>query len=208
MHQYHKTDLGIESLKQRSLNLNARQRRLLLLIGTDDFDLLAEQFKRRIAPPELLEQLLEMGLIAQQTSPSIEAPLTSSTLKTEIEASLSLQNTQLKDHSVEEILVPGISQSSIMDEKVGQNSYQNEIQTTLEVMNFEQVKQFMTQLLQQHCGLMAKQLINRILSADDLRSLKKCQMQWITTLQESRMNPQELNRYLNQINFSLQQLPS
>lgn len=49
MTQFHKTDLGIESLKQRSMNLNARQRRLLLLIGTDDFDLLSEQFKRRIA---------------------------------------------------------------------------------------------------------------------------------------------------------------
>ncbi|MGE4314545.1 hypothetical protein [Acinetobacter sp.] len=204
MNQYHKTDLGIESLKQRSLNLNARQRRLLLLIGTDDFDLLAEQFKRRIAPPELLEQLLEMGLIAQQASPSIETPPPSSTLNTEIEASLSLQNTQLKDYSAEEILVPGISPSSITDEKAEPASYENEIQTTLEAMDFEQVKQFMAQLLQRHCGLMAKQLINRILSADDLRSLKLCQMQWITTLQESRMTPQELNKYLNQINFSLQ----
>lgn len=204
MNQYHKTDLGIESLKQRSLNLNARQRRLLLLIGTDDFDLLAEQFKRRIAPPELLEQLLEMGLIAQQASPSIETPPPSSPLNTEIEASLTLQNTQLKDHSAEEILVPGVSPSSITDEKAEPASYENEIQTTLEAMDFEQVKQFMAQLLQRHCGLMAKQLINRILSADDLRSLKLCQMQWITTLQESRMTPQELNKYLNQINFSLQ----
>ena len=48
MSQYYKTDLGIESLKQRSMNLNARQRRLLLLIDTEDFDLLNEQFKQRI----------------------------------------------------------------------------------------------------------------------------------------------------------------
>ena len=64
MSQYYKTDLGIESLKQRSMNLNARQRRLLLLIDTEDFDLLNEQFKQRIASPELLEQLINLGLIA------------------------------------------------------------------------------------------------------------------------------------------------
>lgn len=54
MSQYHKTQLGLESLKQRSMDLNARQRRLLLLIGTEDFNLLNEQFKRRIASAELL----------------------------------------------------------------------------------------------------------------------------------------------------------
>ena len=63
MSQYHKTQLGLESLKQRSMDLNARQRRLLLLIGTEDFNLLNEQFKRRIASAELLQQLLDMGII-------------------------------------------------------------------------------------------------------------------------------------------------
>jgi hypothetical protein len=208
MTQFHKTDLGIESLKQRSMNLNARQRRLLLLIGTDDFDLLSEQFRHRIAPPELLEQLLEMGLISRAANPSIETPLTSDNLDTEIKTSPALHSTQLKDHSAEEIFVPSISPSSIAEEKAEQASCQNEVQTTLEILDFEQVKQFMAELLQRHCGLMAKQLISRILSADDLRSLKQCQMQWITTLQESRITPQELNRYLNQINFSLQKLPS
>ena len=64
MFQYHKTDLGIESLKQRSMNLNARQLRLLLIIGTEDFNLLNEPFKKRIAPAALLEQLLDLSLIA------------------------------------------------------------------------------------------------------------------------------------------------
>lgn len=204
MNQYHKTDLGIESLKQRSLNLNARQRRLLLLIGTDDFDLLAEQFKRRIAPPELLEQLLAMGLITQQAGQPIQAQLSSSHLDTETRSSPVLQNTPLRDHSAEESPVPNTPPSSSTDEKAEQIAYQNQQQTTLEVMDFEQIKQFMAQQLQRHCGLMAKQLINRILAANDLRSLKQCQMQWITSLQESRIPPQELNHYLNQINSSLQ----
>ncbi|OTG71578.1 hypothetical protein B9T26_11710 [Acinetobacter sp. ANC 4169] len=208
MTQYYKTDLGIESLKQRSLNLNARQRRLLLLIGTDDFDLLAEQFKRRIAPPELLEQLLEMGLISRPAPQQIQATLAPKNLNTEIETGLPHQGTQLKDHSAEEIFVPSISQSSITDFSAQQPSHENEMQLSAEILDFEQVKLLMVQLLQQHCGLMAKQLITRILQTTDLRSLKLCQMQWITTLQESRIAPQELNRCLNQINFSLQKLMS
>ncbi|OTG61643.1 hypothetical protein B9T29_10805 [Acinetobacter sp. ANC 3903] len=205
MTQFHKTDLGIESLKQRSMNLNARQRRLLLLIGTDDFDLLSEQFKRRIAPPELLEQLLEMGLISHPAQQQIQETLAPNNLNTEIETGLPLQSTQLKDHFAEPI---SISQSSITDSSAQQPSHENEMQLSAEILDFEQVKQLMVQLLQQHCGLMAKQLITRILQTTDLRSLKQCQIQWITILQESRIAPQELNRCLSQINFSLQKLMS
>ena len=53
---------------------------------------------------------------------------------------------------------------------------------------------------------MAKQQIHQILQAPDTRSLKLCQMQWITSLQESRIAPQELNHILKQINFALDQL--
>ncbi len=53
---------------------------------------------------------------------------------------------------------------------------------------------------------MAKQLIQRILQAQDIRSLKLCQMQWITSLQETRLPPKALNQILQQINHSLQKL--
>ena len=53
---------------------------------------------------------------------------------------------------------------------------------------------------------MAKQLILQIQSATDLPSLKRCQMQWITTLQESRVEPIVLNQHLQQINHSLLRL--
>jgi hypothetical protein len=64
----------------------------------------------------------------------------------------------------------------------------------------------MMSLLQRYCGLMAKQLILQIQSATDLHSLKRCQMQWITTLQESRIEPAVLNQHLQQINHSLLRL--
>ncbi len=48
----------------------------------------------------------------------------------------------------------------------------------------------MMSLLQCYCGLMAKQLILQIQSATDLHSIRTLpEMQWIATLQESRIEP-------------------
>ena len=88
MSQYHKTQLGLESLKQRSMDLNARQRRLLLLIGTEDFNLLNEQFKRRIASAESLQQLVDMGLIAYSSVEQIQTTISSPVVSNKIETSL------------------------------------------------------------------------------------------------------------------------
>lgn len=208
MSQYHKTDLGIESLKQRSMDLNARQRRLLLLIGTEDFNLLNEQFKHRIAPAELLEQLVEMGLIACSSVEQIQTMVSSPVVNSEIETSLPTQTTHTEKFAepitTTAAITPSIS--SIADPISQVTESQNEIEMIIEALDFEEVKQLMTHLLQQNCGLMAKQLTTRILQTQDLRSLKLCQMQWITTLQESRIPADELNQCLKQINFSLQKL--
>ncbi len=72
MDQYFKTDLGIQALKQRSFQLNARQRQLLLLIGTDDFKILNSALKQRLATPELIQQLEELGLIFQDNAQSVD----------------------------------------------------------------------------------------------------------------------------------------
>ncbi|NNH34491.1 hypothetical protein HLH12_02710 [Acinetobacter sp. NIPH 2377] len=207
MSQYHKTQLGLESLKQRSMDLNARQRRLLLLIGTEDFNLLNEQFKHRIAPVELLEQLVEMGLIACSSVEQIQTTVSSPVVNSEIETSLPTQTTHAEKFAEPistTVLSPSISNIAEPISQVAES--QNEIEMIIEALDFEEVKQLMTHLLQQNCGLMAKQLINRILQTQDLRSLKLCQMQWITELQESRIPADELNQGLKQINFSLQKL--
>ena len=70
MDHYVKTHLGVQALKQRSFQLNARQRQLLLLIGTDDFRILNSAMKQRLATPEIIQQLEQLGLIfsGQQSS--------------------------------------------------------------------------------------------------------------------------------------------
>ena len=209
MSQYHKTQLGLESLKQRSMDLNARQRRLLLLIGTEDFNLLNEQFKRRIASAELLQQLLDMGLITYSAIEQTQTTVSSAEMKSEIETSLPTQTTTTLAEKFAELikttaLRPSIS--SLADPVSQVTEPQNEIEMIMEVLAFQKVKQLIIHLLQKNCGLMAKQLMNRILQTQDLPSLKLCQMQWMTTLQESRIPAHDLNQCLKQINFSLQKL--
>lgn len=214
MMHFYKTQRGIEVLQDRSISLTARQRRLLVLIGSQDFNLLNDGLKQQLAPAELLEQLYAMDLIVpaetgevaisqkqadaradtkvdlayseihRSLNSSIAAPSTTKDLKPEMEPLKILQN------------IPSAETDSSHEQKLPE----------LKLMSFEDLKYMMMESLQKYCGLMAKQQIHHILQAPDVRSLKLCQMQWITSLQESRIAPQELNHILKQINFALDQL--
>lgn len=65
---FYRTNLGRVALQQRNIVLNAKQRRLLLLIDHEDFQNLNGEFKKRIASPELIQQLLDLELIAPAAS--------------------------------------------------------------------------------------------------------------------------------------------
>ncbi|MBB4808981.1 hypothetical protein HNP31_000674 [Acinetobacter johnsonii] len=190
MNHYQKTALGLDALQQRHIPLNARQRRLLVLIGTEDFEQLADQFKQRIATPEILEQLIELGLIhSTQTS---HAP---SPIKPSSEAQSSTSVLENSQNNVNPIDLDNTEPTPAPSPAPPLKAY-----------SFEETRDLMMSLLQRYCGLMAKQLILQIQSATDLHSLKRCQMQWITTLQESRIEPAVLNQHLQQINHSLLRL--
>lgn len=190
MNHYQKTALGLDALQQRHIPLNARQRRLLVLIGTEDFEQLADQFKQRIATPEILEQLIELGLIhSTQTS---HAP---SPIKPSSEAQSSTSVLENSQNNVNPIDLDNTEPTPAPSPAPPLKAY-----------SFEETRDLMMSLLQRYCGLMAKQLILQIQSATDLHSLKRCQMQWITTLQESRIEPIVLNQHLQQINHSLLRL--
>ena len=216
MIHYSKTQLGHDALKQRSLPLNARQRRLLVLIGTEDFESMSEIFKQRLAPPELIEQLSEMGLImassvkalAEFEVQTVQQVTQSQSVPTH-PVSNSLSPPTVEQHTPVEIPEPQPQAVLLTHEQIVQSTAPEPVQPELEdlvALDFEDVKYLMAQLLQKYCGLMAKQLVLRIQGSNDIRALKLCQMQWITQLQETRIPPKELNRILHQINFSLQRL--
>ena len=193
MNHYQKTALGLDALQQRHIPLNARQRRLLVLIGTEDFEQLADQFKQRIATPEILEQLIELGLIHSTQTSHAPSPIQSEPQPptSVLEISQNNVNPIDLDSTAQPPTPPAPTQSPA---------------PPLKAYSFEETRNLMMSLLQRYCGLMAKQLILQIQSATDLHSLKRCQMQWITTLQESRIEPIVLNQHLQQINHSLLRL--
>ena len=206
MNEYYKTQLGIDTLQSRSKDLTARQRRLLVLIGTEDFTLLADQFKQRIAPPELLEQLSNLGLIS---TPHLDQMSHLSEIQVKLEAVTQPPN-QLQNPletavtlSSTSAVMPKInpSESSIQLVQKQEPNSQN-----FDDLTIHQIQALMIELLEQYCGLMAKPLILEIKKSSNLASLKMCQIQWITHLQESRIAPALLNQNLQQINYSIHHL--
>ncbi|RSN75828.1 hypothetical protein [Acinetobacter haemolyticus] len=185
MSHYFKTELGQTALKQRNIALNARQRRLLLLIDHDDFHELNQSHKDKLAPTELIQQLIEMGLLAEQA--------TSPNLTNEIKINLNEED----DKS------PELDNPTQFAELANPT---NEDSDRLEKLAFVEIQQLMIQTLSSYCGLMARPLIQQIQQVKTIPELKVCQMQWITSLQESRIPPVQLNQTLKLINYSVEHL--
>ena len=204
MSHYYKTAQGHTALENRQFNLNVRQRRLLLLIGTEDFNKLSDQFRQKIASPELLEQLEAMGLIQSQTfSSSITTSKPEANIPSSSSSTVSRQNevANIQDainHPTRPSQEYRVSDDLIQHQQV-------EI-TPMAIMAFDEIKTLMAETLSRYCGLLARQLLEQIKNASNVKQLKICQMQWITHLQETRIPPQQLNQQLQQVNFALQHL--
>ena len=214
MMHFYKTQRGIEVLQDRSIPLTARQRRLLVLIGSQDFNLLNDGLKQQLAPAELLDQLYAMDLIVPAETGEVAISQKQADARTDTKVDLAHSEIHRSlDSSIAAASATKELHPEMESIKVAQNipsvekdvSHEQKL-PELKLMSFEDLKYMMMESLQKYCGLMAKQQIHHILQAPDVRSLKLCQMQWITSLQESRIAPQELNHILKQINFALDQL--
>lgn len=201
MSGFYRTNLGRVALQQRNITLNAKQRRLLLLIDHEDFQSLNSEFKKRIAPPELIQQLIDLKLIA--TSNESYSELTEQTSMQESSITSNEVNQKNIDENksndlVGEIQVP--QSTSVTSSNIDNDQPSIPVQQ----LSFEEIQLLMKQSLGQFCGLMAKPLIQKIEQIKTLQELKMCQMQWITHLQESRIPPHELAKTLQSINYSIQ----
>jgi len=197
---FYRTNLGRVALQQRNITLNAKQRRLLLLIDHEDFQSLDTEFKKRIAPPELIQQLIDLKLIAPSSENYSELPEQISPQESSITTKEIHQKNVDENKSndlVGEIQVPQSTSAP-------SNIENNQPSIPVQQLSFEEIQQLMKQSLSQYCGLMAKPLIQKIEQIKTLQELKMCQMQWITSLQESRIPPHELAHTLHSINYSIQ----
>ncbi|WP_426454714.1 hypothetical protein ACPF64_16975 [Acinetobacter sp. KB005] len=203
---FYRTNLGRLALQQRNIVLNAKQRRLLLLIDHEDFQNLNGEFKKRIASPELIQQLIDLELIAPiastETSTNEEIILKTSAInKVEENQKESVDSSILHSpHLVGEIQ---LSEQKTLDQP-STTYFQPLIPS--QTLSFEEIQQLMIKTLSSYCGLMTKPLVQKIEKATTIQELKLCQVQWITSLQESRIPPQELARALRTINYSIQLL--
>ncbi|WP_151715301.1 hypothetical protein [Acinetobacter sp. TUM15071] len=195
MSHFFKTELGQTALQERSIALTARQRRLLLLIDHEDFKELDQDYKERIAPTELVQQLIDMGLLAEQATPIIQ--------KENLASELKANDLKMTSEPVTALEVIAVVQQPI--EAEAKLEIEPEI-IELEKLPFVEIQQVMIQTLTTYCGLMARPLVQKIQSINSLQQLKACQMQWITSLQESRIPPAQLNQTLKLINYSVQHL--
>ncbi|MGE8542373.1 hypothetical protein [Acinetobacter sp. ANC 3813] len=201
MSTFTKTELGFRTLKLRDLALNARQRRLLVLIDTEDFYALSTNMQQRIASPDLLQQLQDLGLItAHNTVQNFE--------ENHLPIDQDISDSASESENIHPIDLSHQSNAPITETVI--ENQNNEIEAAhsihSEILSFEDLKQFMMHHLQQYCGLMAKQLLIKIQHAEQISQLKQCQIQWITLLQESRILPQTLNHALQQVNLNMHQL--
>jgi len=201
---FYRTNLGRVALQQRNIVLNAKQRRLLLLIDHEDFQNLNGEFKKRIASPELIQQLIDLELIA---------PAASTKTLTDEEIILKTSSINKVEENQKESVGSSIAHSpnivgeiQLSEQKTLDQSSTTYFQPIIpsKALSFEEIQLLMMKTLSSYCGLMTKPLVQKIEKATTIQELKLCQIQWITSLQESRIPPQELASALHTINYSIQ----
>ncbi|CAI3129172.1 hypothetical protein MWMV2_MWMV2_01510 [Acinetobacter oleivorans] len=203
---FYRTNLGRVALQQRNIVLNAKQRRLLLLIDHEDFQNLNGEFKKRIASPELIQQLIDLELIA---------PAASTETLTDEEIILKTSPINKVEENQKESVGSSIAHSpnhvgeiQLSEQKTLDQSSTTYFQPVIssKALSFEEIQLLMMKTLSSYCGLMTKPLVQKIEKTTTIQELKLFQIQWITNLQESRIPPQELATALRTINYSIQLL--
>ncbi|ADI89992.1 hypothetical protein VXP84_01770 [Acinetobacter oleivorans] len=203
---FYRTNLGRVALQQRNIVLNAKQRRLLLLIDHEDFQNLNGEFKKRIASPELIQQLVDLELIA---------PAASTETLTDEEIILKTSQINKVEENQKESIGSSIAHSpnlvgeiQLSEQKTLDQSSTTYFQPVIssKALSFEEIQLLMMKTLSSYCGLMTKPLVQRIEKTTTIQELKLYQIHWITNLQESRIPPQELASALRTINYSIQLL--
>jgi len=203
---FYRTNLGRVALQQRNIVLNAKQRRLLLLIDHEDFQNLNVEFKKRIASPELIQQLVDLELIASTASTETltdEEIILKTSLINKVEENQKESIGSSIAHSSNLVGEIQLSEQKTLDQS-STTSFQPVISS--KSLSFEEIQLLMIKTLSSYCGLMTKPLVQKIEKTTTIQELKLCQMQWITSLQESRIPPQELASALHTINYSIQLL--
>lgn len=176
--QYIRTSEGFAALQNRDRALSSKQRQLLLMIGTSDFEKLSSAVKEKLCTSEVLGGLLSLGFIQRKET----------TIKSNVEQTSILPHPTPQQETTATSKPPEVVQP-ISSPPIAPDLEQYDIEFT-----FENMKILMVDALQKHCGLMGKAHIRYINGCTTILELKRSHMTVVTLLQESRMPQPEIRR--------------
>lgn len=200
--QYCRTDRGNQTLQNRSVKLNSRQRALLLIIESKQTISLHQQQLKQLATPDNLAVLLEHRLIRP-----IEASPQS--IQDIVELPVPVPFSEITAKAINK---PVADTVAVMEFCQQYQTVSSDLHSAAmahgmpHYLEFEAVKQLMIVGLQTYCGLLASTLIREIEQANSIAKLRLCQMRWVTTLTESRATHKQIAAWVAQINDSLDNL--
>ena len=204
--QYCRTDRGNQTLQNRSVKLNSRQRALLLIIESKPTTNLHQQQLTQLATADNLAVLLEYQLImpieaaAQSMQDMVELPVPVPFLLPSSEIIAKAINKPVADTVAVKALC---QQYQTISSDLHSAAMAHGMPHYLE---FEAVKQLMIVGLRTYCGLLASMFIREIEQANSITKLRLCQMRWVTTLTETRATHKQIAAWVAQINDSLDNL--
>ena len=217
---YIKTASGTDALQQRDRQLSAKQRQLLFLIGTTDFEKLPLSQQQRLSTPELVQSLMDLGFITTlntQTTPITPEPkampttekalFSNSTLTTSVpnESAPIESKTNTTAFMEQQPNQPSVEQSAIPSPSIeSEPAVFDQTNTELLKLTLSDMQEMMVDTLQRHGGLLAKNLVQQIKQCATVHELKKCQMAWVTLLQETRLPAQQLHQHMKQLQLFYQ----
>ena len=200
--QYCRTDRGNQTLQNRSVKLNSRQRALLLIIESKQTTSLHQQQLKQLATPDNLAVLLEHQLIRP-----IEASPQS--IQDMVELPVPVPFSEVTAKAINKPVADTVAVMEFCQQyqTVSSNLHSAAMAHGMpHYLEFEAVKQLMIVGLQTYCGLLASTLIREIEQANSIAKLRLCQMRWVTTLTETRATHKQIAAWVAQINDSLDNL--
>ena len=210
--QYCRTDRGNQTLQNRSVKLNSRQRALLLIIESKPTTNLCKQQLKQLATADNLAALLEHQLImpievsAQSTQDIVELPVP---VPVPVPVPFLLPSSEIIAKAINKPVADTVAAKELCQQyqTVSSDLHSAAMAHGMpHYLEFEAVKQLMIVGLQTYCGLLASTLIREIEQANSIAKLRLCQMRWVTTLTESRATHKQIAAWVAQINDSLDNL--
>ncbi|SDB99082.1 hypothetical protein [Acinetobacter boissieri] len=200
---YIRTAEAITALQNRDRILSVKQRQLLILISSKDFNKFSDDAKQRMYSSDIFDSLIRLGFV-KQNLPSKQDHDESSQLDTFVQDTVTTPAQTAKEAPTQQNEVQSVPMQATETpvQSVTEPSYEQYQQIEL---TFDNMKHLLITTLGKYCGLMSRAHTKKIEMAQTVAELKRSHMTVITLLQESRMSQTELLQFTKALQRFYQQ---